>query len=638
MPTTTPNITLRDYQQECLDNIMKEVEQGTEAAGIHLPTGTGKSIIQVTAIKQLLERDPESQAALVVPADHLVKNALKNLHLLFRDDEIGIVKSTKNDFLKRVSIVSIQTALREHRMNELHARYRWVIVDEMHMFLAKKFRTALEGLQAPHGMRIGFSATILREDRKSLSTVFGKLIYHKSLWEMIGKGWLAPLKGLRLDAEIDLDSIDIVAGDYNEKQLADVLSTDNAIEMLYKGWKEHAGDRVTMAFTPTIAMAQTCANYWNSKNEKADWVCGTGPKLSEKDLETKTERFVAGETQIVFNAAKWVVGFDHPPIGCVFMIRPTKSQTFYIQCAGRGTRPCKPEVYTQSTLPIADRVLPKKDDCLILDVSGATENSLIQFPDLFDLPAHLLKEVRAEIAKHPGETWGTDDLFEAYEEMYRAKGLVASRVDLVGESRFAWIKTAVGWALSLGTIGDIKLESMDDGFVIHEVQQRDLTREETEKYRGALDRCWVQGNTIVTLHQRKVGDNATATSEPVTQLYFRKDECLQAAPIPLDYAMSMAELRVHEILSENRGVAKLVDKEAPWRKEPLSEKLFYLVCRHCTGNIEVLPLLKYGSYTDYIYAIPEDQLMTKGRASELFGEVSQRWDAQKQRKAMKTHK
>src|SRR5437899_5219053 len=78
--------------------------------------------------------------------------------------------------------------------------------------------------------------------------------------------------------------------------------------------------------------------------------------MSRNELHTILARFKSGETLVVVcNAKLWTEGFDVPSISCVVIARPTKSQPFYAQMIGRGTRLCPEE---------------GKQNLLILDVVG----------------------------------------------------------------------------------------------------------------------------------------------------------------------------------------------------------------------------------------------------------------------------
>lgn len=620
------NITLRDYQLEAIAAVVSGKEKGLTRMGILLPTGTGKSLIQSSLIKEMMGTD---QVAFVVPFDHLIDNALKNLHLIFSADDIGIVKAKQNDFEKRINIISIQTALRENRMADLKGRYKLVVVDEMHLFLATKFMNALNDLIATDGICVGFSATILREDRKSLSKVFGQLVYHKTLWEMIAKGWLTPLKGIQLNARIDLSKVKQTAGDYDDGELASILSTNECMELLYQGWKENAGDRVTIAFTPTIDMAVKCADFWKRRGVSADWVCGAGSVLPQKEMAEKIRKFTSGETQILFNSAKLIVGFDHPPISSVFIIRPTKSQSYYVQMTGRGTRTCSDIVYAQSTLPISNSVAKSKKDCLILDVGGASELGLVQFPELFDLPDHVEREIKERMEKNPGEVWGTNELFTDHKELFSASGIIASNINLVGESKYAWIKTSWGWSLSLGKSGEVRVEEKETGFIVKATYKVKVDKSVFEAYNNH-DNSRYDLKDIISVIKKQNADKTDGFEYIKTAT-----KLIQAEPIQLEWAMVLSEDHVRLTVKEDKSVETLVDKSAKWRQASLSEKQFYLLTKNLTTHPEVLCMLKYKTYNDYIYQSDITKQMTKGRATELFAELVEKWNKAKASKRSK---
>lgn len=324
--TTTMRVQFRPYQSEAISRIVDAYKVGEEMLGIHLPTGTGKSIIQVAVPALVPDLYP---AAIAVPSDVLVDNAVEALSLFFSPSDIGVVKAERNQYDRKVVVVSIQTAIKEHRLEPLRGRFRYVGVDEMHLFMAPQWRMAIEAMGNPRGcLRVGFTATIKRQDRQGLAPLFGRLAYTRTLWSMIAEGWLCNLKGLRIDAEVDFSKIPHGSGDYSDDELAKVLGTPDQIERLYEAWKQHAGDRLSMIFTASVKMAQDCADYWRANGETANWVSG---KLDEQESKDRLVAYRAGEFQTMMNCAKLVVGFDHKPISCVMVARPTRSQTLYIQ-------------------------------------------------------------------------------------------------------------------------------------------------------------------------------------------------------------------------------------------------------------------------------------------------------------------
>ena len=327
-------ITLRPYQEEALEKIKEVYLSDDKIGAILLPTGTGKSIIFAKAIKDLLKK---GQAAVIVPWDILVDNAVSVLSMFYPLTDIGVVKAERNEHQKKVVVISIQTILSENRRDVL-PKFSMIMVDELHYYGAPVWKKALLDMVTKDTLLIGFTATIERTDQTGMSSVFGKLIYQKKLSEMIEAGYLCNLQGIRIDAKVDLSSF---RENMSDSELEQILKTDKSYDLLWEGWESYAKDRITMAFTPTVKMAQELCLYWQQKGIKAAWVSG---EMNREDSRKVIADFTTGRVQCLFNALKLAVGFDHRPIQCIFIIRPTRSRTFYIQmCLDDKTEILTPE-------------------------------------------------------------------------------------------------------------------------------------------------------------------------------------------------------------------------------------------------------------------------------------------------------
>ena len=69
-----------------------------------------------------------------------------------------------------------------------------------------------------------------------------------------------------------------------------------------------------------------------------------------------TSQVRAGHLQALVTCAVLTEGFDEPSIDCIMLARPTKSKVLFYQCIGRGLR-----------------LWPTKEDCLLIDATGATK-------------------------------------------------------------------------------------------------------------------------------------------------------------------------------------------------------------------------------------------------------------------------
>ncbi|MEM0490094.1 MAG: DEAD/DEAH box helicase [Ignisphaera sp.] len=173
---------LRDYQTEALDSWRKNGYRGI----IALPTGTGKTIIAVSAIAEL------NVKTLVVAYTKEQMFQWGEKIASFTDiprSLIGFFYSSE----KRIAPVTITTYQSAFRyIKSLSPHFSFLIVDEVHHLPADKFRYIAENMFAKY--RLGLSATVIREDGKhnELFPLMGGIVYSKSLAELAQLGYIAP--------------------------------------------------------------------------------------------------------------------------------------------------------------------------------------------------------------------------------------------------------------------------------------------------------------------------------------------------------------------------------------------------------------------------------------------------------------
>ena len=71
---------------------------------------------------------------------------------------------------------------------------------------------------------------------------------------------------------------------------------------------------------------------------RAEHLDGTTPQA---DREAILGRLASGETEVVSNCMILTEGFDLPDIGCIALVRPTRSLGLFRQMIGRGLRPAE---------------------------------------------------------------------------------------------------------------------------------------------------------------------------------------------------------------------------------------------------------------------------------------------------------
>lgn len=526
-------LTLRPYQLDALDRVQAAERRGVRAQLGVAATGLGKTVMFCALAERLAVR-----TLILAHRDELIEQAAAKVREVWPTADVGIVKADRNEVRSQVVVASVQTLARSKRLAELVAPFSLegltllgraepfglVVVDEAHHAAADSYRRILDvlGAGADDGpLLLGVTATPDRGDGKGLDDLFAEVTFAYDLLWGIRSGYLCDLRGIRVRLDrLDMSSVKVTGGDYAAGSAGRALEDAGAPEMIVAAWLEHALGRRTLVFTPTVALAEDVRDEFARVGVRAGMVSGATPLDERRRI---LAAYSAGELDVLANCAVLTEGYDEPRTDCVVIARPTKSRALYTQMVGRGTRRH-----------------PDKDDCLVLDVVGASDtHSLVTVPSLFGI-------------EKPERVWSDgESLITAVDaqerELVAAGRLLAEEVELFAKLRtsIAWVHTHAGGQLrryvcQLGTDRPtVELEQLDAG---------------TDSYR-------------VRVLPPRGADNAAPR--------------VLIDGVPLELAQGVGEdfARAH-------GVAQLVDPEAPWRKRRPTAKQLAAARKWRLPNIE----------------------------------------------------
>ena len=350
-----------------------------------LPTGAGKTVIFAHLAKLAKRR-----VLVLAHREELLFQAKDKLSSALDQDAIVAIERGPDRATKdaHVLVCSIRS-LHETRLEEvLSGRdFGLVIYDECHHAAADDNMRVLRQLGAfdPEwtGTLLGFTATTERGDGKGLDTVFERIVYSRSLTEMIGDGFLAPLRGFRISTAADLRGVTQGGQDFDVTELSEAVDIEERNALVARSIQELARDRRTIAFCVTVNHARNLCRSLNALGVPSGIVHGEMPREARARA---LEDFRMGRTQVLTNVAVLTEGFDDPGVSCIAMARPTRSEGLYAQCVGRGTR-----------------LAPAKRDCLVLDFVDLSSLSLCNLPSLFGAPRDL--DLRGEDVREASRVW-----------------------------------------------------------------------------------------------------------------------------------------------------------------------------------------------------------------------------------------
>lgn len=427
------SLVLRDYQREAIDAVFKAWSSGMKRPAIVLPTGAGKTVVFSTLVKEFRERrklnpfDYTHQRVIILAhRDELVDQAIAKLRAVLPEDvTVGKVKATDDEVYADVMVCSVQT-LASARRRELLSRAQHVgkvgliITDECHHAAAASYKKIYEAF--PDALQLGVTATMARGDGVGLGSVWEDVVYSRSILNLISKGHLTDVRTRRVELKgLNLGDVKASRGDYQSGDLGRALMESEAEHAIASAYKEHAGTRQGIVFTPTVETAWAAAEQLNMAGVKTAVVDG---ETSRDTRQAAYEMFRTGQVQVLANCMVLTEGFDAPWAEVAVIARPTQSAPLYTQMVGRVLRPW-----------------PGKKEALVLDLVGASANKL---RTLIDLDPGAVQTVR------DGETLAEAVVREAEEANKKVPAgslafeLKVKEVNSFAGSKTAWVRTPKG--------------------------------------------------------------------------------------------------------------------------------------------------------------------------------------------------
>lgn len=370
------NITLRPYQQECVD-LINNLDSGSYI--INLATGLGKTII-FTQIKR------KGRTLILAHREELVKQPIK-----YYDCPVGIEMADQSSYDEPVVIASVQSLIR--RLDNFSPyEFDTIITDECHHSASKSYKAIYNHFKPR--LHLGFSATVNRGDKVRLDDVYSKIIFQRGLRWGIENNYLSDIFCRRVNIGYDLDKVRTRLGDYAPGELEGAMEgTADAIAQAYRD----LGRGATLIFAVSVKHA----------NDIASKIKGAAVVTAKtKDRQNIIKAFTDGHIPCLVNCMVFTEGTDIPKVETIIIARPTQSDSLYSQMVGRGLR-----LYDgKGKLQLIDCVgvsgtadLCTAPSLLGIDLKGVPDKNKDDVQgDLFDLP------VLAMRASDTPESWITN--------------------------------------------------------------------------------------------------------------------------------------------------------------------------------------------------------------------------------------
>ena len=403
-------LTLRPYQQECIDAI------DSLAGGAHLvqmATGLGKTVTFANIHRH-------GRMLILSHRDELVTQPVR-----YFDCPVGIERAKDRSAGEEVVSASVQTLASPGRLERAFrpGDFDIVVTDEAHHALAPSYRAVIDYLKPR--LHIGFTATPNRGDGKGLDEVFDDIVFQRDLIWGIRNGFLSDIDCKTVTVGWSTKDVKRRAGDFALGALDTAVNRPETNAQVAEAYERfHRGQ--TLIFAASVDHAHALAGL-------IDGAVAVDGKTPTEERRRIVADFTARKIPCLVNYGVFTEGTDLPLIETVLIARPTENAALYTQMVGRGLR-----LYTDPETG------EKKESLLLIDCAGDSEtNDICSPPTLVGIdPKGLAGPQRRAV---DGRLTGMRDRILASEDTPEGWILSAHSVNLAATaSKIAWVRRGDG--------------------------------------------------------------------------------------------------------------------------------------------------------------------------------------------------
>ncbi len=359
-------IELRKYQKDAIDKILWAKNKQLEGNDlVVLPTGAGKSVIIANLVHTLNE-----PVLILQPSKEILEQNLEKLLRYVDRSEIGVYSASMDE--KTINYFTFATIQSIYKKAEYFKHFKLVIIDEAHLVnpknLSGMFTQFLSEIGKPKV--IGMTATPYRLDtmymnwgtdafqisatikliNRTKGFFWKRILFNINIQDLIEQNYLCPLEYIDCSV-INQENIPLnkSASDFDLERYENIIS-DKRKEILRAIEYAKTISKSVLVFCSSVRQAESLTHVIKDSDVIT---AKTNKKLRGEIID----KFKSGETKVVFNVGVLTLGFDHPALDCIVLLRPTRSLGLYYQMLGRGVR-----------------IAEGKKNCKVIDLTSTIKN------------------------------------------------------------------------------------------------------------------------------------------------------------------------------------------------------------------------------------------------------------------------
>src|SRR5690625_1706534 len=375
-------MSLRDYQQECVNDVMRWVRSSIAPAVVEASVGFGKTRV-IAAIAHEIVRVSKKKVLILCPNGVLAKQNAQAAGPMVSVFSSSLGKRS----LRHDVVVGTPMTLKNH-LARFGPEFSAILIDEGEGLTQSVISTVNHIKERNTNARvIGFTGTPFRTgtgfvyaldidgkpvpDTQTIDPFYRQLIHRTTTRDLMDMGYLTPMvvgdihapayetRGLHLNKRGRFDAKEVA-----RTYLGRGRETSRIVEDIVA--QAHGRGQV-MVFAASI---DHCHEVMESMPDGYA-VAIHGKKDNKRDLEA----FRRGRYKCVVNVDMLTVGADFPRVDTIALLRKTESARLLQQILGRGVR-LHPDVRGGCKEEIA---ASEKPYCLLLDYTE--DNSELHYPD-----------------------------------------------------------------------------------------------------------------------------------------------------------------------------------------------------------------------------------------------------------------
>lgn len=309
---------LRPYQEKMKQGVKTAYRERCRSPLLVAPTGSGKS----TILDSMLQ-DTKMSVLILAHRGELCDQISDSLSM--KHGRIGSSRYISNDHIQIGTMQTVSKRL------DILPNFQWIISDEAHISLCPTWKKIIDHYK--NSFQLGMSATPCRLSGEPLSRNFDRIIMGPTPEELIKEGYLSPLEIYA--PPTDFGKLKISGGDYAMSDASDKLDKPAIVGCAIEHYKNIADRKRAIVFCCSRIHAEHTAEQFRANGYTAYNVDGSMQKYERK---RRIQQFKEGRVQVLTNVELLTTGFDCPPIEVGIMLRPTMSESLYIQQVGRIMR------------------------------------------------------------------------------------------------------------------------------------------------------------------------------------------------------------------------------------------------------------------------------------------------------------